>query len=195
MPVGDLGTLRNYAAQCIRGLVATIGFVNGCGYDVEVSQVFDPTTGAWTNFGVREDSLVGRYPAVDNAMVRVLAAFRVDSGHYMLSCLSDICDAMRRPDGTAFYCYRAIETLQQYFIKVFNIENDKDAWETLRTRLGVDRKRINAVKEFADPRRHGGARAMTYEDRKTILATTCDVVDRFVKFVHDHPELERATDD
>ena len=176
------------------GLVAAIGFVNGCGYDVEVSQVFDPTTSAWTNYGVREDSLVGRYPVVNDAIVRVLASFRADSGHYLLSSLSDICDGMRRPDGTAFYCYRAIETLQQYFIKMFKIKKDKDAWETFRIRLGVDRGRLDAVKEFADPRRHGGARAMTYEDRKTILATAYEVVDRFVAFVHDHPELEEAAD-
>src|SRR6266851_4818328 len=47
-------SLRIWTESAIRGIVDTLGFTNGCGYDVEITQFFDLTSGAHLVFGVQD---------------------------------------------------------------------------------------------------------------------------------------------
>lgn len=88
--------------------------------------------------------------------------------------VADAQRAIEMPDDTAFYCYRAIESLRLLFL-----EGDDDtgtpratSWNLLRTELGVTRSDLDAVKRFADRRRHGGHHILSEEDRLQCLLTT-----------------------
>jgi hypothetical protein len=87
--------------------------------------------------------------------------------------IADSQRAIEAPDDTAFYCYRAIESLRHLFLD----GDDEGAvrsrsWERLRDELGLTRDELDSVKEFADKRRHGGHSVLTEDDRRLCLLTT-----------------------
>lgn len=80
--------------------------------------------------------------------------------------ISDAQRAIESPDDTAFYCYRAIESLRLLFL-----DGDDDSgsaraesWRRLRTELDLSREELDAVKGHADQRRHGGHHALAEQD-------------------------------
>ena len=79
--------------------------------------------------------------------------------------------AIAAPDDTAFYSYRAIESLR---LSHLSGEDDtgsarSESWETLRRELGQTRVELDAIKGLADRRRHGGHRVLTESDRRDCL--------------------------
>lgn len=87
--------------------------------------------------------------------------------------VADVQRAVEMPDDTAFYCYRALESLRTMFLE----GEDEGAararsWRCLREELRLAREAIDAVKVLADKRRHGGHRVLTEQDRMDCLILT-----------------------
>lgn len=95
--------------------------------------------------------------------------------------LGDFRDAMRRPAGTGFYCYRAIESMMQ----VVRGDSEKEiyAWERLRSSLNISRKAIDTVKAHADDARHGKLNQITSEDRANVLIICDIIIERYITFL------------
>ena len=50
----SLSTLKNFVEGMVRVIVDTLGFCNSCGYDVEISSVFDISSKDMVVYGVQE---------------------------------------------------------------------------------------------------------------------------------------------
>jgi hypothetical protein len=187
--VADLPSLRNYVMDVVRLDVSALGFVHGCGYDFELSQVFDPVQRVWVLFGVSEPSLNNRYPDRDQELRRLLFASSGPRSTYLRLCLADLNSAIRRPGDTAFFCYRAIESLKQFFADLEGEHDRSKQWELLRKRLDLREDELSRVKKLADVRRHGNTTALSYGDRSAAIALGWRCVDRFLQWVEANASL------
>ena len=105
---------------------------------------------------------------------------------YLTLCLSDLREAIRSTKDIGFFCYRAIESLKRYFIDTQHLENDeKTAWDLFRSTLNIDRVKIDFIKQFADPVRHGGKKQFTTDEGRKILDYTWEIVDKYIVFASD----------
>jgi hypothetical protein len=85
--------------------------------------------------------------------------------------LADAQRAIELPDDTAFYCYRAIESLRHLFVV-----GDRDdgraraaSWDVMRSTLAIERDDLDWLRLLANERRHGGHIALSEADRRRAL--------------------------
>lgn len=102
--------------------------------------------------------------------------------------LADIREAMRLGEDTAFYCYRAIESMRQHFVPD-NKERDDTArtasWDELRAVLGVGRDPIDEIRREADARRHGrNVDLLDIDQLVEFVKRTRQWVDQFVQHLN-----------
>lgn len=108
--------------------------------------------------------------------------------------LADLRDAIDRPDDTAFYCYRAVESVRQWFLGESSDHGaaKEESWEKMRGELGIGRKSLMPLKELADSRRHGGSRTPSEEERLEALRIARLLVARFIEYVASSEEHVQA---
>lgn len=185
----DVYTLRNALAQHLRNLADLVGFLTGRRLDVEITSAVstsDPDN--WVIFGNTIPILFKESADLTNAVLQVALT---DS--QMAMALADFRKSM--PDGTetGFYCYRAIESVMQFFRQ--DGANDATHWSTMRLALNIDRSAIDYIKAHADDRRHGRpSNSITDAQRQKIFRITHAVLDRYLNFrVASTPTLDAAT--
>ena len=97
--------------------------------------------------------------------------------------LGDLREAIRSPNLTAFFCYRAIESLRQCYLDPDKRDDEaerRNSWQLMRNELRVDRSWINQIQEASTLERHGILQAMSGEQRVNLMLHTWKVVDRFI---------------
>lgn len=89
---------------------------------------------------------------------------------------------MKHADDTAFYCYRAIESLRHHCAAVHGMSdaNKSTQWEKFRQVSGCTEEILRQIKEAADPLRHGETSRGSSEDRAKLFMETWDVVDGYL---------------
>jgi len=110
-----------------------------------------------------------------------MGLFRDPRSSHLQRAFADLREAIRSPKDTGFFCYRAIESLRQFFVVELNAP-DKQSWEVLRTALQIDRPTIDYVKTFADSARHGAGAAISDGERAEVFKKTWSIVGQFVEF-------------
>jgi len=181
----NIGLLKNFVEEWIRIQVDILGYTLGCGYDVEITQLIDPD-GHTTVYGVNLEDVKAFEAKRPKKFLEIMNICRDPTKRdYLRLCLSDLREAIRCPKDIGFFCYRAIESLKRYFVDTLNLENDeKKAWETFRSTLDIDRQKIEFIKQFADPVRHGGRKPFKAEEGKKILDYTWEIVDKYIVFAY-----------
>lgn len=179
----DLPTLKETVAHLVRVLIATIGYTNGCGYEVEIESSMDDA-GAHMVYGVQAIELG---EAVDGRMVPIregLSELALSGeGICFRRAILDLQAAARQATDSSFYCYRAIESVMQHF-RDGGSEKKTDAWEQMRAALRVHKSWIDRVKPAADVQRHGEfVFEVSAPGRREALFTAWRVVDRFALFL------------
>jgi hypothetical protein len=178
----DVPTLRNAAAEFIRGVTDLIGYKQGYYFDVEIVAAIHRDTDDWTVFGIEIPILKARREAqqinaIDGALVQ---AFGESVAAHLV--LAEFREAMRVSVGTGLHCYRAIEAMMQS-LKTNPGDADGPAWEALRNRLRVDRSAIDEVKQHADFPRHGKPWAMSDADRAKVFGVTDEIIERYLLYL------------
>jgi len=97
------------------------------------------------------------------------------------SALADMSNALRFDEDCPFFCYRTLESLRQHYAATTDATSESKSWEALRADLGIDRAEIDALKTFADTRRHGGAGTSFHADHLHWTLWTRKVLERFLK--------------
>lgn len=94
-------------------------------------------------------------------------------------------EAIRQPNDTGFFCYRAIESIRQHFYEPQDGKKDGPSWERLRSSLRIDRSWIGALTESyeASNQRHGKTPYMSGENRVSAMQHTWKAVDRFCLYL------------
>lgn len=175
----DLGTLKNYAEYLVRNLVDAFGYLSGRGYDIEITSVVNHE-GKYTVFGVGIPELEESQNERPLSFQQLLTV--MEKSQHLHLALGDLREAIRSPLDTGFFCYRAVESIRQYFKK--EGDNESKSWENLRKSLLIDRSWIDKIKPFADPARHGDTRYISGKDRILIMQHTWKLIDRFCIFVY-----------
>ena len=168
----------------LQNQVAAIGYLKGYAYEVEIRRVLHPELGICV-FGIDIPCIAERNESIDlDARIALIREKTTGVEGVLLNrCFNDLVMAMKSPDDTGFYCYRAIESLRQHCIIKFklNPENKSMQWKKLRDTAQCDENTIRSIKESADPVRHGDVMSITSEDRKTLFLKTWDIVDSCIE--------------
>ena len=191
--IEDLETLRNTVESAVRGTVDAFGYTEGRGYDVEISSAISSTGEQWAVFGVEVaaiQSTKGERPVSFSELYALLtnptqsqdesASFRLMQ---LRIALGDLREAIRSPNLTAFFCYRAIESLRQCYLDPEQRDNEaarRDSWQRMSNELSISKSWISQIQEASTLERHGSLKAMTGKQRVDLMSHTWKVVDRFI---------------
>ena len=186
-PRDDLATFRNEVMSILSGVLDSIGFHLGA---VLRPELYGFTVIAPDRGGVILGSaahvwceLVKRDPAVP------LRAGSAELGRFMRSAatnplirhaLADLSLAIDRPDDTAFYAYRAVESARQFFREDCDPEDAEVPWSRLHEALGYTKEELRPLARAAKARRHGDARSIDEQERLTVLQLAREVLGRLV---------------
>ncbi|MCC5643957.1 hypothetical protein LC607_13565 [Nostoc sp. CHAB 5824] len=191
----DVFTLRNIVKSSIETVVSLLGFIKGYAYDVEITKVFNDECNFYLIFGINLQTVENIYSNINNEAEKLNEAINsiyplcfMTEGVYLKRCLNDLRMSMRYLDDSAFYCFRAIETIKQYFGYMAGSEKDAEQWLAMKKAIGGEKKDIDFVRKLAFPARHGVPTIITDEDRGKIFSITWSIVECFVNY-----RLEQAS--
>ncbi|MET8552234.1 hypothetical protein [Micromonospora zamorensis] len=98
--------------------------------------------------------------------------------------LADLRLALEAADDTVMLCFRAIESVRQWFLKGGADEGQarKQSWADMREALGVDEADIRSLGVLALSRRHGAAAPPNGVEREGALRLAREIVARLVAY-------------
>lgn len=108
--------------------------------------------------------------------------------------LADMNLALDRPDDTAFYAYRAVECVRQYFLQregLMDTDEDRTAsWGLMRDALGVEKSPLMELRAAAAGPRHGAITPITETERLGWIRLARQVVSAFVDYLNSESSTE-----
>lgn len=175
--------LRNVGKQFASDILSIIGFLKGYAYDIEIRHVINDEKEIDYVYGIDIPCIEKRneHILVEEKLNDLLPKTVGAGGIYVKRCLNDLIMAMKHPEDTGFYCFRAIEALKQYCKNIFNIEKESEQWKKVTEITGYEKDYIEIVKKFAFPTRHGEVLPITSADREEIFMKTWDVIESFLE--------------
>lgn len=184
-------TLRNLIEDVSKSLLDALGFFKGYAYDVEIVHAMRPDTGGKRVFGIDIPILKGACDAEGVTLGHIFAVVLAQNGIFFRRALADLREAIKSPQDTGFFCYRAIESLMRGSATRQNpVPQDSAAWSSFRMTYNVDRQDIDDIKQFADPVRHGNysqSKPMTDQDRADILKKAWKIVNQYLRVENPSP--------
>lgn len=183
--VSDFETLRNIILEFIHGHTDSFGYLHGLAYDVEITSISGDQNEPYLIYGVQINEIEKDYNNRPiNDLNKILPLMAGDNRH-LRYIFSDLRRAIKYPNDTGVHCYRAIETIRQFFLD--GDPHDKDArkqsWEKLRNSLNVTEDYLKSVEKYSLSARHGRPILMTGLKRVEIMKQTWKVVDRFLVYL------------
>ncbi len=182
--VQNIYTLRNIVEDATRALLDVAGYFNGYGYDAEIVQMVDLNTSKNHVFGIDVPILADVCKEVGLTINDIFVALQKTDGYYFRHALADVREAIKSPQDTGFFCYRAIESLKNCYATRNRVSSDKDdAWELFREKYSISKEQIMDIKTFADPVRHGNytqVKSISDEERGKIFKNTWDIINKFI---------------
>jgi len=177
----DLFTLRNLVRSEAEFVTSVAGFLLGHGYDIEITKAFGESLVPTQVFGIDIPVLAERAKGKDIGG-RVNSIFPLCFGEdavFLRRCLNDLSFAIKRLDDTAFYCFRALESLRQSFGPNLS---EADQWRAMSQAVGSTRDDMEPLRKHAFPARHGIPIPLTDEERQRLFLYTWGIVERYIDF-------------
>lgn len=183
----DIYDLRNTVKNIIQTQLSLVGYLRGLSYDIEITRVINRPRNIDFVFGIDIPCIAERYQEIDFEAKLIELQQKVvgQKGIALHRCFNDLSSAMKNAEDTAFYCYRAIESLRHHCAVLNGLSNSSDSqqWDKFREISGCEKSKIMNIKAAADDPRHGKISSLTGEDRKNIFVTTWDIVDAYLRNV------------
>ncbi len=180
----DISTVRNLVRSEVEFVTSVGGFLAGYGYEVEITKVFSEDIQITKVFGIDISALVERQQGI-NFNEAINAIFPLCYGElaiFLRRCLNDLSFAIKRLDDTAFYCFRAIESLRQSFGLEQNLTDEKQQWAAMTAATGKTKEDIEPLRTHAFPARHGIPRPLSDDERKELFLLTWEVVESYIDY-------------
>lgn len=177
----DILTLRNVVRLEAEFVANVAGFLSGFGYDIEITKVFGEALTPTLVFGIDIPVLSERAKSRDlGHLVNTIFSLCFGPGAiYIRRCLADLSFAIKRPDDTPFYCYRAIESLRQSFGADLS---EGEQWREMAAAVGSSKEEMEPLRTRAFPARHGVPLPLSDQDRQELFLYTWAIVERFIDF-------------
>lgn len=184
----DLTSLVNEVTNVVQGLVDSLGFHLGLALSVELSGGFvSPDQVIFAAQTIWPEA-VGRSPndplRVDAAVLIPFTKVSIEEPLVRLA-LADLNLAIRHSDDTAFYSYRAVESIRQWYqLEAPPTEDPKEGWRRLRSALGIEESEMIQLAHLAARRRHGESGAsITEAKRLWSIAVARNILRAFVTHI------------
>lgn len=179
----DIFDLRNVVLSLVQGQLAMVGYLLGYAYEVQVARVISLGRGIDYVFGIEVPCVSGRCAPerIEESLAELRKLSSGENGIFISRCFEDLRLAMKNADDTAFYCYRALESLRHHCAVLSGQPGaeKKIQWELFRKVAACEESSIRAIKSESDPLRHGAINA-NHIDRSSILTLTWDIVGAYV---------------
>lgn len=189
--VTNIFTLRNIVEDAVRSIVDVAGYIHGYAYDVEIVQLTQPNTAMKQVFGIDVPVLAGVCEQAGINIHDVIGLLAQPSSYFVRHALADLRESVKSAKDTAFFCYRAVESLKNAFLVKYQASGDENTkWELFRTQYQIERDDIMSIKAFADPVRHGNyvdAKPMSDPERADFFRKTWGIVNKFVRAERQSP--------
>lgn len=180
--------LRNIVRSLVRSHINAFAYSVGYYYDMEISSVILPDDTRIT-FSIEHPALsdVLEEKNSNELIRRAINAGNGEGGQYSRRAISDFRDALEFADDTTFYCYRALESLKQFYAE--EEMDDTKMWDNLWDELEMDNDlAVGEMNEFSKDLRHGEPRYIPGETRDEHIKFTWKAIDQHIKNVIDDPE-------
>lgn len=160
-----------------------VGFLKGFAYDVEIAKIFDGDRDLSIVFGVQIPALEERNKERAGSTINHIYPLCFGSeGVYLRRCLGDVSMAIKHPDDTPLYCFRALESLNQCFGYATDAATDREQWEDMAKVIGGKRDDVEPIRKLAFPATHGVPEPVIDPLRKNRFPTTWDIVEKYVGY-------------
>ena len=183
----DIFDLRNEVSTITRHQLAIAGFLLGHAYNLEITRVITPDGMIDHVYGIEIPCLVkkmeGKFSS--EAFTELMVKASGPKGFILHRCFTDLNLAMQHAVDTAFYCYRAIESLRQHWGAVNDVLDKSAQWEGFRNFLGIGKHLIDPVRIAAEGVRHGHLIPITDQERIELFMRTWDIVEAYIAKVPD----------
>ncbi len=185
----DIYTLKNNIKDIIQEEISLISYIYWNGYDVEIIRITNLDENIdlvfWIDIPYINERNTTKIAIVNQELdtIHTIINNNPENSVYIRRCFSELNKAIRFPIDTWFHCYRAIESLRNFYWVKYSISGKNDQWEKLRELSKTDREKIDYIKWFADDARHGNHLWISDEEREKVFLHTWDIVDNFLEYL------------
>ena len=178
----NLFHMRTQVEGAVMSLVDVVGYMVQCGYDVQIHSAVDCETGEHTVFGVGQPIEVkNEYPELPDNLPDLV------SDNPLRLAFANFREAIRVPNDTSYFCFRAIESIRQAFGN--SSKNINGTWDNMRSALNLSRSTLDEFSDCAIPLRHGDFAEQAWPVRKRHMEIAHEVIRRY----HHYKAGEAAT--
>jgi len=191
LTVGILEPFRfkTVVEESIRAILDVHGYSQGKAFDVDIKTCVEPS-GEVREYGIGVDELMKDTSSRPVQSSEIIRAF--SKSDYLPIALGDLRESIKS-GHTAFYCYRALESIRQHFYKAEDGDKRCHSWERMRDNLNITKEWINArIGDYAVPSRHGSSKPMSNMEIVITIKSAWQVMDRFCFYLtHDSKSLDQ----
>lgn len=175
----NIYTVRNLVRKEVELFTDIAGFLMGHAYDVEIRMAAGPDLESPIVFGIDIPVLAGRATGRDFSGLAsaILPLCYGPGAEHLRRCLTDIASAIKRPDDTAFYCFRALESLRHSFGANLS---ESEQWKAMATAVDSNKEEMAELRDEALAARHGNHKSFTDESRAKHFSYTWSIVERYI---------------
>lgn len=177
--ITDFNTLRNLVRDFIRLHTDAYGYLHGYAYEIEITSFSGRNNTPHIIYGVQINELESDYQNRPIPDYKDVAKLMYEGANNELRiALNDLRLAIQHPNDTGVFCFRAIESLMQYF----GPKND-GTWNQFRNTLNISRDFLKPIEDKSWSPRHGKPVLITHLERVDIMKRTWKIVDRFLIYL------------
>ncbi len=177
--VRDLGTLKNQIQTVTNAIFDATTYYTGLVVTVEITSVVVPHP--WlARFEVKSEAVAAAAAgtAVAQDVFFNLAVESVD----LRSALADLREAIRSPNDTGFFAYRAVETIMQAFRSSAQ-EESRTVWPRFRSTLRLSEPYLKSMTPFSTLNRHGTISPLSGQVREELIIKARTVIHRYASYL------------
>lgn len=186
----NIYTLRNIVRSLGRSWTDMYAYAQGYYYDLEILSVLLPDDSRITfPVSFRPLEHYTRKKDFEQWVAEIYSGFNGETGIYLRRAVSDLRDALEHADDTPFHCYRALESLKQYFAE--EGMSDSEMWDELWNELDMDNNiPMGDMLEYSKDIRHGEPRNTSGDQREEHIFFTHRAIERFIEVAVDEEDIE-----
>jgi len=163
------------------------GFQNGLWLEAEINAVYDYDAKKWLTIDPIHPALEKIQDDLSTQkefdITQILDQKKYIALRY---ALRDAQLAIKYLDDTGTFCFRAIESIREFFVDqdTDNPADSKNSWIRMNRSLNLSREYTGDISKFALGPRHGSPTLTSRENKMDIVKRTWIVIDRFMIFVN-----------
>jgi len=183
----NIFTFRNAIRESVESIVDTVGFYHNYSFTVEITSLVKTETGETYVFGIFEPIFGNKNPFLQNASdyiglsIHETAQLAIENNFLNLA-LKNFREALRIPEDTSFFCYRAIESIRHSYKG-----SELNQWKEMEKAIQTTEDEVRDLKRRAGSLRHGEQIPQPWEDRQADLSLTWKIIRKFILSLKNEP--------